>query len=249
MGERFRIYMPTRICENTYFDAYAAGDPGERDHDADRPWRSGRNGNLDTQIIFPTGLDLLEIPDEKQERAKFASTIYTDALEYSSLSPAPGVDYQTAVRAANEISQQYGISLFFTSVGFGAEILLQGIPDRCDAAAHSDCDYGGITLFCLISGCLARIQSNLEAYAICLLNGSGLANIVLPGFLECMLLLLPPLAVNLSYSGPKMVQTSNFVPFFIILGMAGCVFLLSAGLTVWKIGGINIEELMRRKDG
>ena len=67
----------------------------------------------------------MEIPDEKQERAKFASTIYTDALEYSSLSPAPGVDYQTAVRAANEISQQYGISLFFTSVGFGAEILLQ----------------------------------------------------------------------------------------------------------------------------
>lgn len=249
VGERFRIYMPTRICENTYFDAYAAGilekgtmmptDLGEADGMV----------NLDTQIIFPTGLDLLEIPDEKQERAKFASTIYTDALEYSSLSPAPGVDYQTAVRAANEISQQYGISLFFTSVGFGAEILLQESQTAVTLLLILTVTMAAFTLFCLISGCLARIQRNLEAYAICLLNGSGLANIVLPGFLECMLLLLPPLAVNFVILRPKMVQTSNFVPFFIILGMAGCVFLLSAGLTVWKIGGINIEELMRRKDG
>ena len=138
---------------------------------------------------------------------------------------------------------------FLTSVGFGAEILLQESQTAVTLLLILTVTMAAFTLFCLISGCLARIQRNLEAYAICLLNGSGLANIVLPGFLECMLLLLPPLAVNFVILRPKMVQTSNFVPFFIILGMAGCVFLLSAGLTVWKIGGINIEELMRRKDG
>lgn len=249
VGERLRIYMPTRICENTYFDAYAAG---ILEKGSEMPTDLGEAEgmvNLDTQIIFPTGLNLLEIPEEKQERAKFASTIYTDALEYSSLSPAAGADYQTAVRAANEISQQYGVSLFFTSVGFGAEVLLQESQTAVTLLLILTVTMAAFTLFCLISGCLARIQRNLETYAICLLNGSGIAGIVLPGFLECTILLLPPLAVNFMVLRPKMAQTANFAPFLMILAMAGAVFLISAGLTAWKIGGIDIEELMRRKDG
>lgn len=253
VGDEFLLFLPTMGSEDWLFRGIAVGiledgsimptyGGGESD-----PKGVG-TVDLDDMVLVASGLTLQTLPEDLGQKAKFASAIYADALNTSYLSPREGYSYQAVVKEANDISREYGIDLFFTSVSFGMELLLEESKTMMALLLILTGAMATFTVFCLVSTCISRVRDNMAVYAVRLLNGAGLGSILAPCLLEFAILLLPALSVNYLMLRKNMAMTRNYVPMLVVLAMAVGVFCLAACITVRKIGGINIEEQMRRMD-
>lgn len=248
VGEEIRIYLPTVGTESAYFIARIIGFLKEGSMVPGYGGEASGTINLDTMIICANGLHLEILPDTQEEKAKFASAIYADALVYSYISPKEDASYGNVVRKVQRLAERYNIDLFFTSTSFGTEILLKESEQSVKILSILTVTMCIFTFFCLVSSCINRVQKNLRTYAIYLMNGSGLSNIIFPFFWEFLLLLLPALFVNYWILKPKILETDNYLPVVTLLLML-FVVLLSTILFIYIIlGGTDIEGMMRRKD-
>lgn len=252
VGEEIELMLPTIGTEEWNCRCIVVG---ILDEDSVMPVYGGGEGypvsptvNLDERVLVANGLSLRTLPVDSGQKARFASAIYGDALDSSYISPK-GESYQRAVKEANTIAGKYGISLHFTSVSFGMEMLLDESQTTMTVLLILTGAMAAFTIFCLTSTCISRVRDNTGVYAIRLLNGAGLGSIIAPCLLEFVLLLLPALSVNYVLLYRNMARNRNFLPMAVVLLMGAGVFVLTAVITVRKVGGISIEEYMRRVEG
>lgn len=252
VGEHFWFALPTIGTEDWTYQAVVVG---ILEKNSTMPVYGGIEAgvgegvvNLDHMVVVANGLDIQKLPMVMKQKAKYASAIYADALNQSYISPRAGINYQAAVKEASEISREYGIDLYFTSVSFGMELLLLESEHAMAILLILTGAMTAFTIFCLMAVCISRIRDNTEIYAICMLNGADLRHIITPCLFEFLVLLLPALIVNYALLYSNMQMTRNYAPLYVVIIMAAGMFLLAACVIIRKVGGINIEELMRRKE-
>lgn len=251
VGEEIRLALPTMAAEDWWYRAVIVGileDSSIMPPYGGPESRPEETVNLDEMVVIGRGLEFLTLPEDLEVRAKISGGLYSDALNQSYMSPKNGAGYQSAVKEANDISKDYGIELFFTSVSFGMEMLLQESQTAMTILLILTAAMTAFTVFCLVSTCISRVRDNAPGYAVRMLNGAGLGDIIAPCLLEFAILLLPALSANFFILRRNMELTRNYAPMLVVFLLSAGVFCLAAAVIVKKIGGINIEELMRRKE-
>lgn len=253
VGEEFLLWIPTIETEDWLFRGIVVG---ILEDGSIMPTYGGGEGvpesermvDLDRVILVANGVTYQTLPEDPAQKTKITAEVYSDALDAAYLSPREGYSYQTVVKEVNDISREHEIEMLFTSVSFGMELLLEESKTMMALLLILTGAMAAFTVFCLVSTCISRVRDNMAVYAVRLLNGAGLGSILAPCLLEFAILLLPALSVNYLMLRKNMAMTRNYVPMLVVLAMAAGVFCLAACITVRKIGGINIEEQMRRMD-
>ncbi len=204
---------------------------------------------MDEQIIVPVGMNIEYIPQTKEECIKFASGQYSESICYSMIALKEGVTYQQAMLKSNEWSENYDVyNLLFTSTSFGMDYLKNETETTVIILSVLTVVMVFFALFCLITSAISRIKKNLRVYAIYMVNGSGILNILIPYLIETFVLFIPAMAINAVLLQEKMYLTRNYAPLILLISMVMIVYI---GLSIFiaiKLKGIDTEKLMRRRD-
>lgn len=246
-GETLRIQYPTRGGESKFFDCEVAG---ILEYNSIAPMYEPHNPEtlLDDRVIFPIGMNIAYVPKDLDKRAQYAGQ-YTDALFHTFISLNEGVNYNDMVIQCSAWTKQYDVyPMMFYSTSFGIDILQNESQVTISILTVLTAVLLGFTLFCLLSGAISKLQSNLRTYAIFISNGSRMSNIIIPYLLEMFIILIPAVSLNCLALQRKTFFTGNYMPVLLIFAIAFGVFALMALYVIIKLKGVNTEELMRRKE-
>ncbi|MCR5792830.1 MAG: hypothetical protein K6G65_06650 [Lachnospiraceae bacterium] len=203
---------------------------------------------LDNYVVLPMGMNITYLPESVDKRTVYANTQYISAIEYSFVSMNKGYDYSDYVLEANRLSTELDLfKLYFSATSFGLEMLENETRESTQSLLLLTIAMVCFMLFCIISSCINRFRKNARVYAIYLLNGSELANIILAYLVEMTVLMVPGMVLNYLLIARVNRWTGNMAPFLLVVGMAILVVFLVAAVIHTKLRTLNIEEYMRRE--
>lgn len=205
--------------------------------------------SMDSKIIFPHGIRVLEDPVNVDEIKRYAYNDYM-AVEDATVILPDGKEERDLAEMFRDVGEKHGIppaQAAGTSVGMN-------LFRKESAASVRNLMILTIALLCfafygLFVTFYDKIQSNSRIYGIYLMNGCSISMILVPCLLEVAAILLPTALVG------RMVFTSeNFMGFPVdktlryVYLFAGAAYIVGAGFLTYLMRGVDTEHLIRQKD-
>ena len=206
--------------------------------------------SLDSYIIFPYGIRVLDDSQELDDMKKYAFLDMT-ALENSAVQVADEKEFNELVLLYRDIGLEFGlppIRLFDASMGLNLLRRESALSVRIMLILT-------IVLLCFIfySFFIAfydKVQSGRRVYGIYLMNGCSIGMILLPCLFEAAIILFPSILVcRWVFTYDNVGQGANIE---VLMRVACCAviasFLISSLFLVYLMRGVNTERLVRQKD-
>ncbi len=211
-------------------------------------WGANDWVETDDYIICATGCHFENINSRDKAAEKYFYNQFSDNLMYSFIALKEGVTYNEAISEINATIQKYDVfPLDFTSISFGTEILQNETKTSIFVLTLLAVIMLGFMYFCLISNAISKFRKNSQTYAIYIVNGCGMGEIVISYVLEMILILMPGVMANYYILEFRMFKTGNVAPFLMVVAMAVIVILIVTTVVQCKLKTLNIEEYMRKE--
>ena len=204
---------------------------------------------LDSTILFPYGIRVSNDPDMPEELEKYAFLDYS-ALDFGVVCVMDDMSTAGVVSGYSELGREFGlppVRVVGTSMGVNLLrkessltvkiMLILTIVLMCFAF------YGLFVVF------YDKIQTNIKAYGIYLMNGCSIFMILIPCLLEIAVILIPSIFV-----GRYIFSIQNIGGYKIdvimreVCSMAAIIFIVGAGFITYIMRGIDTEHLIRDKE-
>lgn len=206
---------------------------------------------LDSRIIFPYTVRVLEDTDQLKEIAKYAVRDL-EALEFntSMVWVKDQKDFRDVVSFFRETAKEFNFpppELYAASMGL--RLLHKESAERVRIMLILTVTLIGFTLYGLFATFYDKLQSNKKIYGIYQMNGCSLQMILLPCLLEIAVVLAPAIFVcRYIYSEKNIVYVNNDMVFRVTGCFVGLAFLVGAVFVTCLLKGVDTEKLMRQKD-
>jgi len=205
-----------------------------------------RTQNLNDYMLCASGCNFEYHPESMRKALMFESCMYVENILYSFISPKEGYSYNDIIHEINDNIKKYDMfPLLFTSVSFGSEALQN--ETRASILSLSILSFIMIAflIFCLVSSGVSRFMKNAKTYAVYLVNGCHIGNIIIPYILEMIIVVMPAILFNYYLLEYRMTITDNKWPFIAVLGMSLAVILTMGELICRKLSKLEIENYMK----
>ncbi len=251
IGESFDISLPTQFSEIEDWKrkAVVIGFLKEGELLPITEGGTSEMAVLDNYVIYPNGMKFNYIPSDHLTRQYYIGTQFFDCIFNSKISLNEQVSYGDVILDVNELSEKYDMfDISFSSTSFGMDMLRNESKSTLQVMKVLSVALLVFTIFCLVTGCITRLNKNLKTYAIYISNGCALSNIIATYVFENIMIVLPAIGINYYIMKSNIESSLNYGPLWIVITGAITIFVIMTCITLVKLSRVNIEEYMRSKE-
>ena len=206
--------------------------------------------SLDSYIIFPFGIHLLDNNTKIEEIQRYAFWDYW-TFNTSRVYVADDHDFKQLVTTFQRIGQEYRLPpVRLGAASIGLDLLRKESEASVRILLVLTIALLCFTFYGLFISFYDKIQSNKRTYGIYLMNGCSLHMILLPCLFELIVILFPAIfACRYVFTNDNVGSGANIE---VILGTAyslvGIAFIIGAIYFMFLMRGVDTEHLIRQKD-
>lgn len=204
---------------------------------------------LDSTILFPFGVRVLNDPDIPEELEKYSKLDYC-ALNNSIVCIANHTSESKVVSEYGEIGREYDLPpVYVWETSMGVNLLRK----------ESSLTIKIMLILTIVLMCFAfyglfavfydKIQANIKTYGTYLMNGCSVLMILIPFLLEIAVILAPSIFVGRYIFSVHNLEVYKIdVIMRVVCGMAAIIFMLGTGFVTYIMRGVDTEQLVRGKE-
>lgn len=218
------------------------------------PWQGDGSQDmvlLDSHIIFPYTIRVLEKTDNVREIARYADRDL-QALEFntSMVWVKDDRDFRDVVSLFRDLGNEYNFPpLELYAASMGLRLFHKESAERVQIMLILTVTLIGFTFYGLFATIYDKIQSNKKIYGIYQMNGCSMGMILIPYLLEIAVVLAPAVVLCGNIFSEENIE---YVNEDVIAGVMGCfiglALLIGTVFVICLLKGVDTEQLMRQKD-